>query len=102
MLIASINTMITPVSTSAPKNGVRIGDNTENNQTIASSRRSNTTDTLFHVKNVQLNLMSKHEKGKTFRKIKIFYSIEFFIVIIVTDRKCSVADNVVHALVPTP
>ena len=54
----------------------------------------------FHVKNVKfecLNLLLKHEKGKIFRKVIIFYSIEFFIVIIVTDRKCSVADNIVLA-----
>ena len=38
---------------------------------------------------------------KIFRKTRIFYLIEFFIVIIVTDRKCSVVDNVVLANVYT-
>ena len=36
----------------------------------------------FHVKNVKfecLNLLLKHEKGKIFREVIIFYSIEFFI-----------------------
>ena len=48
VFVASINTMLIPVSTSAHKNRVRIGENTENNQTIASSHRSNITDaTLF-------------------------------------------------------
>ena len=102
MLVASVNTMLTPVSTSAHKNGVRVGENTENNQTIASSRRSNLTDTgCFHVKNIKfecLNLPLKHEKGKIFRKIRIFYSSDIFIVTFVTDRKCSAADNVVLAI----
>ena len=55
----------------------------------------------FHVKDIKfecLNLLLKHEKGKIFCKIRIFYLIEFFIVIIVTDRKCSVADNIVLAI----
>ena len=47
LLVASINTLLSPVSTSAKKNGVCIGENSENNQTIANSHRSNMTDTLF-------------------------------------------------------
>ena len=58
----------------------------------------------FHIKNIKfkcLYLLLKHEKGKIFRKIRILYLIEFFIVIIVTDRKWSVADNVVLAIFGT-
>ena len=58
------------------------------------------TDTLFSVKNIKfdcLNFLLKEDKGKIFCKIRIFYLMEFFIVIIVTDRKCNVADNVVLA-----
>ena len=43
-------------------------------------------------------VLLKPEKGKIFRKIIIFYSTEFFKVTIVTDRKYSVADNVVLAI----
>ena len=39
-----------------------------------------------------LTLLLKPEKGKIFRKTRIFYSIEFRMVIVVTDRKCNVAD----------
>ena len=89
--------MLTPVLTAAHKNGVRIG---KIQKTVISSRRSNMTDTSFHIKNIKfdcLNLLLKPEKGKIFRRIIIFYSIEFFIVIIVTDKKCSIADNFVLA-----
>ena len=44
-----------------------------------------------------LNVLSKPENGKVFRNARIFYSIEFHLVIIVTDMKCNVADNVVLA-----
>ena len=48
---------------------------------------------LLHVKSLLLkNIL-------TTLKIRIVYLIEFFIVIIVTDRKCSVADNVVLATI---
>ena len=51
----------------------------------------------FHEKNINfdcLYLLLKPEKGKIFRQIRIFYSAEFFRVVIVTDRKCSITDNV--------
>ena len=63
----------------------------------------NMTNTFFfHVTNVKfdcLNVLLKSEKGKIFCKIRTFCSIEFFKAIIVTDRKYSVADNIVLATI---
>ena len=44
-----------------------------------------------------LNLLSKPENDRVFRCYRIFHSNRFLLVILVTDRKCNVADNVVLA-----
>ena len=100
LLVTSIKAMLIPVSPSAHKNGVRIR---KIQKTIKQSWiRAEVIWPIhfFHVNDVKfdcLNVLLKPEKVKTFCKIRIFYLIEYFKVIIVTDRKCSVADNVVLA-----
>ena len=100
MLVASMNTMLTRLDICS-QNGVCIG---KIQKTIKQSRVHAEVIwpiNSFHVKNIKfdcLNFLLKQEEGKIFHKIRIFYSIEFFIVSTVTDRKCSVTNNVVLAI----
>ena len=52
---------------------------------------------VMYIKLDCLNLLSIPENDMVFRNTMIFYSIEFHLVIIVTDMKCNAVNNVVLA-----